>query len=193
MCSEIPPRYLCISLPSFLSPSFSIFIFLFLSLLSFKSLNCNSIIFKILFSFSSIKIFIDVISYIKNYCIIYISTIFMKSSIYYEFIQAQVSECCTRMLCMRYLDNNVIDNLHGQASEMILGGTKITIQWMIHRASGSLLNHIARRHASRATTCTCDVYTAHIGAAKGMRDGAHPRMWNREKKESIDRNYVCQN
>lgn len=51
MCSEIPPSYLCISLPSFPSPSFSIFIFLFLSLLSFKSLNWNSTIFKILFCY----------------------------------------------------------------------------------------------------------------------------------------------
>jgi len=90
--------------------------------------------------------------------------------------------------CNRYLDNNVIDNLRGQASEMILGGTKITIQWMIHRPSGSLLNHIARRHASRATTCTCDVYTGHIGATKGMRDGVSHGMESREERKNRSKN-----
>lgn len=65
--------------------------------------------------------------------------------------------CCARMQYLHYIDNNIIDDLRGQASEMILQGTKITIQWMIHRALGSLLNHIARRHALRAITRTRDI------------------------------------
>jgi hypothetical protein len=41
--------------------------------------------------------------------------------------------------------------------ERIPGAIEITIQWMIHRAPGSLVNHIAQRHASHATTHTRNV------------------------------------
>lgn len=66
---------------------------------------------------------------------------------------------------------------------MILRGTKITIQWMIHRASGSLLNHIARRHASRATTRT---RATHMGAATCERVRvSHGVSLSRQRSEMV--------
>jgi len=70
--------------------------------------------------------------------------------------------------------------------ERIPGGTEITIQWMIHRAPGSLVNHIARRHALHATThtrdacvvCTCahaHVYARHTRSESDAREGVSRR------------------
>lgn len=49
-------------------------------------------------------------------------------AIYYERVQSRILVCCGRIQRARYLDNNVIDNLRGRTSQMILGGMKIIIQ-----------------------------------------------------------------